>query len=118
MGEALVGQPYRAGYAVEFAPNLMDTLGLIRFDTDSGNVTRWQHQPGDAVAEPLFVPRQGAEPLTATDGYLLYPLYRGNEDRSALQIRDAGNLAGGVLASIELPTRIPASFHGNWISAS
>ncbi|AII50119.1 hypothetical protein KR52_13385 [Synechococcus sp. KORDI-52] len=118
VGEALVGQPYRAGYAVEFAPNLMDTLGLIRFDTDSGNVTRWQHQPGDAVGEPLFVPRQGAEPLTATDGYLLYPLYRGNEDRSALQIRDAGNLAGGVLASIELPTRIPAGFHGNWISAS
>ena len=117
VGEALVGQPYRAGYAVEFAPNLMDTTGLVRVETDSGHVTRWQHQPGDAVGEPLFVPRQGAEPDTATDGYVLYPLYRGSEDRSALQIRDADNLAGEVLASIELPVRIPAGFHGNWISA-
>ena len=63
------------------------------------------------------MPRQGAEPDTATDGYVLYPLYRGSEDRSALQIRDADNLAGEVLASIELPVRIPAGFHGNWISA-
>ena len=115
VADLAVGRPYQHGYSVEFQPDLVNSRGLARFDLESGAVERWEHAPGDLVGEPLFVPRQGAAPGTEDDGYVIYPIYRAAEDRSALEIRAAGELNGPAIGSVELPCRIPAGFHGNWV---
>lgn len=38
-------------------------------------------------------------------------------DRSELVILDATDVAGGPVAVVEVPVRIPAGFHGNWVAS-
>ena len=67
---------------------------------------------GDALSEPVFVPRSGSS--GEGDGYLLSTIHRGAEKRSALAIFDAATLEDGPIALAELSHRIPLSLHGNW----
>ena len=36
-------------------------------------------------------------------------------DRSDLVVLDAHDFAGGPVATVQLPARVPLGFHGNWI---
>jgi carotenoid cleavage dioxygenase-like enzyme len=94
-----------------------DTKGLVRFDLNSGETQKWQHQAGGSVGEALYVPSTNGAGLQEDAGYVLFPLYDANSDTSSLEIHDATDLAGGALASVKLPVRIPAGFHGNWFEA-
>ena len=110
-----VGTSYQYGYAVEYQPNnVYETKGLVRFDLHSGETQKWQHQAGGNVGEALYVPSENGAGLQEDAGYVLFPLYDANSDTSSLEIHDATDLAGGALASVKLPVRIPAGFHGNW----
>lgn len=40
--------------------------------------------------------------------------YHRDSDRSELRLLDAGTLED--VAIVELPARVPADFHGNWIT--
>ena len=48
---------------------------------------------------------------------LLSIVWRAEEDRSDLLILDARDVSGEPVATLALPHRIPAGFHGNWLPA-
>lgn len=53
------------------------------------------------------------------EGYILtviQDLSHPGEDRSQLEILDAGDLEGGPLATIALPDYVPPGLHGSWTS--
>ena len=62
----------------------------------------------------MFVPAEGAS--SEDDGYLLSYVYDSAENRSDLYIVDASNVENDPVAIVHLPVRVPAGFHGSWIS--
>ena len=57
----------------------------------------------------MFVPAEHGE------GWLLTYVHDEAEDRSDLVVLDAGNVAAAPVATVHLPQRVPAGFHGNWL---
>jgi carotenoid cleavage dioxygenase len=110
--------PYRHGY---FASHQTDTgpaiayNTLVHLDLETGRRVQHQLPAGDYVSEPVFVPRR---PDSAEgDGWLLATAYRGAESRSDLLVYEAGALADGPVATVQLSHRVPFGFHGNWRDA-
>ena len=90
--------------------------GIAHVDHRTGRRTLRELPVGDATGEPLFVPR--SPDAEEGDGFLLALVYRGGEKRSDLLVLDAADVAGEPIATVELPTRVPFGFHGNWRPAA
>lgn len=114
--ERFAGLDYRHGFfaASSDRGHSFDTLAHINLKTNTRATYRLP--PGDAVSEPIFVPRNADAP--ECDGYLLATIYRGAEHRSDLAVFDATALEKGPLAIAELTHRVPFGFHGNWRTAA
>jgi carotenoid cleavage dioxygenase-like enzyme len=100
-----------------FAGESRDDAGLdtiVWLDLVSGQRAAYTLPAGDAVSEPVFVPRdaQAAE----GDGWLLAVAWRGAENRSDLIVLDTGGVDKGPVGTVRLPHRVPFGFHGNWVS--
>ncbi|MEA3119653.1 MAG: hypothetical protein QOI13_2923, partial [Paraburkholderia sp.] len=54
--------------------------------------------------------------MAEDDGWLLCCVYRRATDTSDVVVLDARDLAAGPVATVHLPTRIPAGFHGAWLA--
>jgi carotenoid cleavage dioxygenase len=67
-----------------------------------------------ALGEFVFHPSSGG--AAEDDGVLMGYIYHRCTDRSELTILDAQTLQN--IASIKLPHRVPAGFHGNWVSST
>jgi carotenoid cleavage dioxygenase-like enzyme len=115
INEQRTGRPYRYFYAVE-QPSLVEMRGIVRFDWDGGRFERYAVPPGDQNSEPVFVPRRGA--ASEDDGWVLCCVYRQASSTSDVVVLDARNVAAGPVATVHLPTRIPAGFHGAWLFAA
>lgn len=105
-------KPYRYAYTVGIDVEHVGPQPLYRHDLETGRVLRHdlaRHVPSEAV----FVPRaaDGAE----DDGWLLSYVYDMEADRSSVVILNARDFDGEPQAIIELPVRVPLTFHGNWI---
>lgn len=112
INESFTGRPYHYVYGV-LQPSDQEMRGVVKVDVCSGRTDEHVPPPGDQNSEPVFVPdpdRAGAE----DGGWLLSCAYRAETDTSDLLILDAQDL-GQVVASISLPRRIPAGFHGAWL---
>jgi carotenoid cleavage dioxygenase len=114
LDERFAGLPYRHGYYTASADGLTENR-LAHLDHATGKRTVYQLPAGDAVSEPVFVPRGPKAP--EGDGYLLATVYRGAEKRSDLVVFDASLLDKGPIAVAELSHRVPFGFHGNWRQA-
>ena len=112
INEQCTGRSYRYFYAVE-QPSTVEMRGIVRFDWDGGSFDRYALPPGDQNSEPVFVPRRGA--TSEDDGWLLCCVYRQATATSDVVVLDAANVAAGPIATVHLPTRIPAGFHGAWL---
>ena len=114
--ERFAGLDYRHGFfaASSDRGHSFDTLAHINLKTNTRATYRLP--PGDAVSEPIFVPRSADAP--ECDGYLLATIYRGAEHRSDLAVFDATALEKGPLVIAELTHRVPFGFHGNWRTAA
>jgi len=66
---------------------------------------------GKALGEFVFHP--SSPDATEDDGVLMGFVYDRLTDRSELAIIDARDIA-----SIKLPLRVPAGFHGNWVPST
>ncbi|MEM7100413.1 MAG: carotenoid oxygenase family protein [Pseudomonadota bacterium] len=110
----LNGQPYRYGYAVAVENNTFP--GIYKHDMQAGTSTEFKLDAGKHSAEPVFVPRDGAE--AEDDGYLMTFVYDEKTGASEFVVLDAQDLSRPMLASIPLPVRVPYGFHGNWVSDS
>jgi carotenoid cleavage dioxygenase len=106
-------QPYRYAYTIGIDVEHIRPQPLYRLDIETGKILRHDFGPHHVPSEAVFVPRtaDGAE----DDGWLLAYVYDTAADRSSVFILDARDLAGEPQAVIELPVRVPLTFHGNWI---
>jgi carotenoid cleavage dioxygenase len=108
--ERLVGRRHRYGYvtlATEGAPS----DSLLKHDLTRGTTAVRSFGPGKRIGEFVFEPNR--PDATEDDGVLMGFVYDASTDRSDLMLLDAESLE--TIASIHLPHRIPAGFHGNWI---
>lgn len=113
INEQWTGRPYRYGYAAE-QPTPVELRGIVRYDWHRGTLERYAVPPGDQNSEPVFVPRRTA--TAEDDGWLLCCVYRRATDTSDVIVLNACDLAAGPVATVHLPTRIPAGFHGAWLA--
>lgn len=107
---SLSTKPYRYGYCA--TPSLGDTWTTLKHDLHTGERTEFDHGPGRAGGEPVFVPR--ADSADEDDGWLVMLVHEAAG--AELAIVDAQDFARGYVARVILPQRIPHGFHGNWVS--
>ena len=112
INEGRTGRAYRYAYAVQ-QPTNVEMRGLVRYDLESGATQQYRVPPGDQNSEPVFVPRPGAR--DEDDGWVLACVYRQATDTSDVVVLDGRDLGAGPLATVRLPRRIPAGFHGAWL---
>lgn len=110
--EALVGRPNRFGYA---AAGELDGLGVaaLKHDLDKRTTESWDPGPSWGMGELVFVPADGA--VAEDDGWLLGFAHDRSTATSSLVVLAAQDVAAGPVATVPLPQRVPAGFHGNWI---
>jgi carotenoid cleavage dioxygenase-like enzyme len=106
------GRPYRYGYMICYRSN-DGSSATGRLDFETGKLDVWSPGPGDSVQECQFVPRTPDAP--EGDGWLLLPVSRVSKNRSDLVILDAADIAAGPVATLRLPVKVRASFHGTWV---
>jgi carotenoid cleavage oxygenase len=114
--ERRVGLPHRYGYAVAVgrSDDIPGTESvLLRHDLERGTSDARSFGRGASLGEAVFVPRSddGGE----SDGWLLMLVHSADTGTSALHILDADDIEGEAQAVVELPQRVPAGFHGNWV---
>lgn len=111
--ERLTGKRHRYGYAPTVGEGLDGGATLLKHDLVGGNSVTRSFGDGKSLGEFVFHP---SSPTAAEDdGVLMGYVYDAATDRSELAIVDAGTLQD--IASIKLPHRVPAGFHGNWVPA-
>ncbi len=114
LDERFTGAKNRHGfYAAHVRPTDVPTFdGIAHLDLSTGQRDLFAVPAGDAVSEPVFVPRNPQ--AEEGDGWLLTVVWRAAERRSDLLVLDAGRLTAGPIATVQLSHRVPFGFHGNW----
>ena len=84
--------------------------GVARLDMDSGARDEFRFGPRHFVGEPIFAPRGSSE----GDGWLLTQVHSDETEKNFLAVFDAGSLAAGPVAQVQLRHHVPLSFHGFW----
>ncbi|MBT2793345.1 carotenoid oxygenase family protein [Paraburkholderia strydomiana] len=113
INEGRTGRPYRFVYAAE-QPTNTEIRGVVRYDLESGLIQRYMVPEGDSNSEPVFIARPTSS--LEDDGWLLVCVYRHATDTTELVILDSKNIEITPIATITLPRRIPAGFHGAWLA--
>jgi len=90
--------------------------GIAHVDNATG-VRKLYELPGaDAISEPVFVPR--THDSAEGDGWLLATVWRAAENRSDLAVLKATEVERGPVSTVQLASRVPFGFHGNWMPAA
>jgi carotenoid cleavage dioxygenase len=116
--ERLVGKRHRYGYAPTFGVDMASEIesdgGLIKHDFHGGGTQTRSFGSEKSLGEFVFHP--SSDGAAEDDGVLMGYIYDRPTDRSELAILDAQTLED--VASIKLPHRVPAGFHGNWVPSA
>jgi carotenoid cleavage oxygenase len=112
--ERRVGKPHRYGYAPAAGERAAGRSSLLKHDFIAGRTESHSFGADKALGEFVFHP--SSPDATEDDGVVMGYVYDRTTDRSALTILDAQTLQH--MASIKLPHRVPAGFHGNWIPSA
>lgn len=108
-------KPYRYGYCA--VPSPVDGVAwpTVKHDLETGQRWEFDHGPGRAAGEPVFVARQGG--TSEDDGWLLTFVHDLGTGQTDFVVMDAGDLdRRDYVARVPLPQRVPLGFHGNWVS--
>jgi carotenoid cleavage dioxygenase len=115
------GHPFRYGYGVELAAGIMsggdvvESLGLLKYDTARDEVTAWSPGEHRTASEPLFV--RAGDGRSDDEGWLLSVVYDASSETSALYVLDASSLGRRPQAIVHLPAVLPFRSHGEWVGA-
>jgi len=116
---SLTAKPYRYGYCA--SPSVDDAAAgwpTIKHDLETGGRWVFDHGPGRAAGEPVFVARRdGSGDGAEDDGWLVtyvHDLGRGTAEFVVMDAQDFDR--GDYVAKVPLPQRVPFGFHGNWVS--
>ncbi|HEX7775147.1 MAG TPA: carotenoid oxygenase family protein [Parvibaculum sp.] len=89
---------------------------VVHLDLTTGRSRFYEPGAGKFVMEPVFVPRSAA--AAEGDGWLVTLVYDQARNLSDFVVLDASDISAGPVARVELPTRVPFGFHGNWRNAA
>jgi carotenoid cleavage dioxygenase len=109
---SLTGKPYRYGYCAQVDESSMH-WPTVKHDLVTGSREVFDHGPGRAAGEPVFVGRPGS--TVEDDGWLVTFVHDGNNNSAEFVVIDAQDFARGYVAQVTLPQRVPFGFHGNWV---
>jgi carotenoid cleavage dioxygenase len=111
--ERRTGKRHRFGYAAAVGDHTAGKASLLKHDLVRGTTATRSFGIGKQLGEFVF---QHATPNSAEDdGVLMGFVYDHTADRSELAILDAATM--DTVASVHLPHRVPAGFHGNWVQS-
>jgi carotenoid cleavage dioxygenase len=114
--ERLLGREYQVGFsvAVRRKDDIVGTeSALIRHDL-LANTSEVRHfRTGATIGEAVFVPRSAT--TDEGDGWVLTLMHQAGTDTSDLYVLNAQDICGEPQAIVQLPQRVPAGFHGNWV---
>lgn len=97
-------------------PGVMAFLdGLAMINTKSGEIRYFHAGPGSTVQEPVFIPR--SEEAPEGDGWILAMVERRETNTSHLIVLDTRSFEEPV-AIVQLPFKVQAQIHGNWVPSS
>ena len=110
------GRPHRFGYFAALGGLGGFTPGstLLKHDLVANRVEARDFGPGRAVSEPVFV-ATGPD-AAEDDGWLFSFVYDAGRATTDLYILNGQDFTGDPVAVVQLPVRVPHSFHGNWCS--
>ena len=111
---SLTARPYRYGYCAAPALDLTSGWPTIKHDLQTGARQVFDHGPGRAAGEPVFVGKQGRAEEDA--GWLVTYVHDLGAGTAEFVVMDAEDLDRGYVAQVPLPQRVPFGFHGNWVS--
>jgi len=109
--ERRVGKRHRYGYAPSVGRGAAGDDVLIKHDLVGGGTQTRSFGVGNVLGEFIFEP--SSADAAEDHGVLMGYVYDRSTDRSALAILDAQTLQD--VATVRLPHRVPAGFHGNWV---
>lgn len=109
--ERVIGKRHRYGYTPTFGEHNTDGGTLLKHDFVGGNTQKRSFGARKSLGEFVFHP--SSVDADEDDGVLMGYIYDHDTDRSELAIVDAQTLQD--VASVKLPHRVPAGFHGNWV---
>ncbi|MFC5064854.1 carotenoid oxygenase family protein [Actinomycetospora atypica] len=116
--DRLLGSPHAVSASVTRSGRALPHPGcwdaLAWYDTRTDDVTHWT--PDDlALGEAVFAPDpRGEGPDT---GWWLVLGTRFSSGESSLFVLPAADPAGGPVATVGLPVRVPLGLHGSWLPA-
>jgi 8'-apo-carotenoid 13,14-cleaving dioxygenase len=111
---SFTARPYRYGYCASPDPDGRAGWPTVKHDLQTGQRWSFDHGPGRAAGEPVFVGREGG--TAEDDGWLLTFVHDLGAETAELVVMDAADLERGYVARVALPQRVPFGFHGNWVS--
>ena len=111
---SLTAKPYRYGYCASPALDPASGWPTIKHDLQTGERQVFDHGPGRAAGEPVFIGRQGG--TDEDDGWLVTFVHDLGAGTAEFAVLDAADLDRGYVARVPLPQRVPFGFHGNWVS--
>jgi carotenoid cleavage dioxygenase len=90
---------------------------LIKYDTESNEMQRYDYGDGVFGSETPFCPKQGATRQNSEedDGYLTTFVTDSNDWSSYCLIFDARDITQGPICRVKMPHRLPFGFHSNWL---
>ncbi|HYS39551.1 MAG TPA: carotenoid oxygenase family protein [Pseudonocardiaceae bacterium] len=109
------GHNSRLVYAIS-TPVLIDTENppsIVKYDTEDGGKDAYLLGAHWVPGEAEFVPAPGG--TREDDGWLVSIVTHDCANVAALVVIDAGDVAAGPVATVQLPRRVPIGFHGTWI---
>jgi len=116
--ERLAARRHRYGYTLSASLTELGGAGdrstsILKHDLDAGATTAHDLGRGRVGSEFVFVP--AAPDAGEDEGWLMGYVYDGSTDSSDLVILDAHDFGSDPVATVKVPRRVPAGFHGNWI---
>ncbi|MDT5347856.1 MAG: carotenoid cleavage oxygenase [Mycobacterium sp.] len=112
--ERRVGKRQRYGYAPTILDGVEGGDALLKHDFIRGSTESRSFGSENSLGEFVFHP--SSPDAAEDDGVLMGYVYNRPTDRSELAILDGQTLQD--IASIKLPHRVPAGFHGNWVPST
>ena len=111
------GLATRYGYGLGFELGARVDLpkrpnALVKYDLDGGTLDRFDFAVGQQPDEPVLASAGEGE----DHGYLLTMVHDAATDSSSVAVFDATDVAGGPIARVAMPRRVPFGFHGDWLA--
>mmetsp|Transcript_2446 Transcript_2446/g.5812 ORF Transcript_2446/g.5812 Transcript_2446/m.5812 type:complete len:571 (+) Transcript_2446:47-1759(+) len=112
---AFTGRKNRYAFTNAVYPPEAGFLNCVeRLDLEGTVVDRASFGPGQYAGEPMILPKT-ADASDELAAYVCTYVYDSDTHTSFMAFLDAGDLAAGPVAEVQLPSHVPYSFHGEWV---